>query len=58
MRDNHSDPDKDGPEPMPRWAYVSGGLLLLVTALAAPFYGNAMAGLMWAGESIKALCGW
>ncbi|MDC0361329.1 hypothetical protein OAN80_06190 [Alphaproteobacteria bacterium] len=52
------DSDKDGPEPMPRWAYVSGGLLLLVTALAAPFYGSAMAGLMWAGESIKALCGW
>jgi hypothetical protein len=37
---------------------VGGGLLLLVTALAAPFYVNAMAGLNWAGESIKALCGW
>lgn len=58
MQDHQSKSDDSGTETLPRWAYVSGGLLLLITALAAPFYGNAMAGLMWAGESIKALCGW
>jgi hypothetical protein len=58
MRDVQPKSDNPGPEPVPRWAYVSGGLLLLVTALAAPFYGNAMAGLIWSGEAIKVLCGW
>jgi hypothetical protein len=57
MRDDHSGPE-GGSEPLPRWAFVGGGLLLLLTAVAAPFYGDALAGLMWAGESIKALCGW
>jgi len=58
MRADQPKSDNPRPEPLPRWAYVGGGLLLLVTALAAPFYVNAMAGLNWAGESIKALCGW
>ncbi len=43
---------------LPTWAWIGGGGLLLLTALAAPFYGQAMGALMWAGATIRALCGW
>ena len=48
----------DEPQAVPAWGLVGGGLLLALTALAAPFYTEVMGGLMWAGETIRALCGW
>lgn len=48
----------DRPPAVPLWALAAGGVLLLMTAVAAPFYSQAMSGLIWAGQTIKALCGW
>lgn len=57
-----TDSSTGGPPPakpgLPRWGVVGGVLLLAVTAAAAPFYGQVMGGLIWAGETLKALCGW
>lgn len=49
---------KDDRPTVPLWGVVGGGALLAVTALAAPFYAQVMGGLIWAGETLKALCGW
>jgi hypothetical protein len=56
---DQSEPDaeSDGPA-IPVWGIVGGGSLLLITAIAAPFYNQVMGGLLWAGETLKALCGW
>ena len=43
---------------VPAWAIVGAVALILVTAIAAPFYTQVMAGAMWAGELIRTLCGW
>lgn len=52
------DERSDDPQAVPAWGIVGGGLLLALTALAAPFYTEVMGGLIWAGETIRALCGW
>lgn len=43
---------------VPVWGVVGGATLLGLTAIAAPFYADVMAGLLWAGEALRALCGW
>jgi len=50
--------DHDSPPFLPGWAIWGGAGLLLVTAVAAPFYRQVMGGLIWAGETIRSLCGW
>lgn len=58
MRDEATErPGDDGPR-LPLWWAVGGGALLLATAAAAPFYTQVMAGAIWAGQTIRALCGW
>lgn len=53
---DHKDHPPQGAIPV--WIIVGGGVLLATTALAAPFYADVMGGLIWAGETLKALCGW
>jgi len=43
---------------LPRWAIIGGVALLALTAAAAPFYGQVVGGLLWAGQTLKAICGW
>lgn len=52
-------PTREKSEPLvPLWGWVGGGALLLLTALAAPFYAHAVGGIMWAADAVRALCGW
>ena len=48
----------EAPPLLPGWAIWGGLGVLLATAVAAPFYQHVMGGLIWAGETIQALCGW
>ena len=45
------------PPLVPKWGLIGGLAVLVVTAVAAPFYGQVLGGMMWAGEVLKSLCG-
>lgn len=57
MDQNDVKPPDEAPL-LPGWAIWGGVSLLLLTAVAAPFYNQVLAGMIWAGETIKTICGW
>jgi hypothetical protein len=43
---------------IPKWGIYGGLIIILATAIAAPFYRQTAEALLWVGETLKTMCGW